>query len=114
MPKQEIKVDKEVQEKIQELQILEQGLQNIAMQKRTFQLELNETKTALKEVGKTKNDVFKIVGQIMLKTEKKDIEKELDEKKKLLELRLKSIEGQENQVSENAEKIRQEIVGKIK
>ena len=107
-------INKEVQEKIQELQILEQGLQNIAMQKRAFQIEFNEAETALKEVDKTKDDVFKIVGQIMLKSKKQDVKKELEEKKKLLELRLKSIEDQEKQISSDLEKTRQEIIGNIK
>jgi len=112
MPEQ--KIGEDVQEKLQEMQILEQGMQNISMQKRAFQGEFNETETALKEVNKTKENVFKIVGQIMLKSEKEEVVKELEEKKKLLELRLKTLEDQEKQFTKNLEKTRQEIVGKIK
>ena len=108
------KISKELQEKIQHLQILEQNLQNLLMQKQAFQFELNETENALNEVKKTKEDVFKLVGSIMLKTSKEDIEKDLSQKKDILSLRTKSIEKQESQIREAAEKLREEVLKKIK
>jgi len=110
----EEKIDKELQNKIQELQILEQNLQNLLMQKQAFQMELNETENAESELKKAKNDVFKITGQIMVKANKKELEKELSEKKKILDLRLKNIQKQEDQISSFAEKLRQEVTEKIK
>ncbi len=108
------KINKELQEKIQHLQILEQNLQNLLMQKQAFQFELNETENALNEVKKTKEDVFKMVGQIMLKASKEEIEKELSQKKDILSLRAKSLEKQESQIREAAEKLREEVLKKIK
>ena len=87
-----LEIAKETQEKIQELQSYEHGLQNLLMQKQAFQLELNETESALSEIEKTKDEVFKIIGQIMVKTDKETMKKELENKKELLSLRLKSIE----------------------
>ena len=40
------------QNKIQEMQMLEQTLQNLLMQKQAFQMEFTETESALKEVEK--------------------------------------------------------------
>jgi len=107
-------IDKQTQQKIQTLQVLEQNLRNILLQKQAFQLELDETNNALEEVKKTKKDIFRIVGQVMLKTEKKDMQKELKEKKDLLDLRMKSIIKQENQLTETLERLKAEIVDKIK
>ena len=39
-----------LQEEIMQLQILEQNLQNILIQKQNFQIQLNETENALKEL----------------------------------------------------------------
>lgn len=105
---------KEAQEKIQELQILEQNMQHISLQKQAFQLELNEAESALSEVEKTKDVIFKIVGSIMIKAEKADIEKELKEKREILGLRLKSIEKQENSLKNKLEPIREELMKMMK
>ncbi|MGV8151655.1 MAG: prefoldin subunit beta [Candidatus Nanoarchaeia archaeon] len=107
-------IDSETQEKIKELQFYEQNLQNILMQKQAFQFELTETENALNEVSSSKDDIFKIVGSIMIKAEKSSVEKELKEKKELLALRMKSIEKQEKSLSENAEKLKQEVMKKLK
>jgi prefoldin beta subunit len=108
-----MKINKETQEKIQELQLIEQNLQSLLMQKQAFQMELNETDNALSEVEKTKEDVFKIIGQIMLKTDKSEVEKELKEKKDIISLRLKSLEKQENSLKQRLEKLREEVTSEI-
>ncbi len=100
--------------KIQELQILEQKLQNSVLQKQAFQMELAETSSALKELEKSGDEVFKIIGQLMIKTEKSKIDEELKEKQKILELRIKSFDKQENSLSEQVDKIRNELTKSMK
>ncbi len=85
------KVDKN----LQEAQFLEQNLHNLILQKQAFQMELAETQAALKEIEKSGEDVFKIVGQLMLKKEKSKIKKELTDKEKIIESRTKALEKQE-------------------
>src|SRR3989338_506945 len=97
-------------EKIQELQILEQTLQNLLAQKQAFQMEFSETDSALKEIEKSGDEVFKIVGQIMLKVGKDKMKEDLLGKEKILEIRLKTIERQENTLMEKLEKIREAFV----
>ena len=87
---------------------------SLLVQKQAFQIELNETENALSELAKTNEDVFKIIGQIMIKASKKDTESELKRKKELISLRLKSIETQENNITEQAEKLKQEILSELK
>ncbi len=108
------KINQDTQEKIAQLQIFEQNLQNLLLQKQAFQFELSETENALEETKKTKEEIYRLVGQVMLKASKADIEKELQQKKDILNLRIKAIEKQEFQLKEETEKIRKEVIKKIK
>ncbi len=98
------------EKKIRELQILEQNLQNILLQKQAFQIELRETQAALKELEKSGEEVFKIIGQLMIKTDKKDMKEELLNKEKMMDLRIKSFEKQEHALSEKLEELQREIL----
>jgi len=100
--------------KLQELQILEQRLQNSMLQKQAFQMELAETNSASKEIEKSGEEVFKIIGQLMIKSEKKKIQEELQSKQKILELRIKTFEKQENSLTEQVEKLRDEFTKSMK
>jgi prefoldin beta subunit len=102
------------EQKIQEMQILEQRLQNSILQKQAFEMELAETSSALKEVEKSGDEVFKIIGQLMIKSEKRKIQEELASKSKILELRIKTLEKQENSLTEQLDKLRDEITGSMK
>lgn len=97
---------------IQEMQILEQNLQNILMQKQAFQMEFSETQGSLKEMKNAKGDVFKVVGQLMIKTEKEKMEEELASKEKMIDLRIKALEKQEEAFSEKLTKLRDEMLKK--
>ncbi len=101
--------DKENKErKIQEIQILEQNLHNLLLQKQAFQMEISETRAAKKEIENSK-DVFKIIGQLMLSADKEKIKEELQNKEKLLDLRIKSIEKQEKTLTEKMDALRKEV-----
>ncbi len=91
--------------KIQQAQILEQSLQNIILQKQLFQMELSETQAAEKEIEGSK-EIFKIVGQLMIKTDKKNTKENLANKKKLLGLRIKSLNEQEKSLTERLESLK--------
>ena len=96
--------------KIQEMQMLEQGMHNILLQKQAFQIELAETQSALNEIEKTDDEVYKIIGQLMIKKNKTQIKEELLNKEKLLNLRIKSLEKQETAVVGQLEKFREEAL----
>ncbi len=106
--------DPQTQEKIQELQSHEQNLHNIMMQKQTFQVEINETENALTEITNAKDDTYKLIGNIMIKSDKEKIKQELTKKQELISLRLKSIESQEQELTKQVESIRKEVMEKIK
>ena len=97
-------------DKAQEIQFLEQNMQNILLQKQAFQLELSETQEALKEVKNSKDEVFRIVGQIMIKSDREKVIEELSSKEKILDLRLKSLEKQESSLEEKLVSLRKELL----
>src|SRR3989344_3305643 len=100
---------KEASEKINELQMLEQTLQSYLAQKQNINLELNEVLNALNELNNYQGIVYKSISGILLETKKEDITKELEEKKKILELRISSIEKQEKSFEERADLLKKEI-----
>jgi len=106
-------LSKETEQKIAQLQLYEQSLQNILIQKQQFQSQSVEIESALKELEATK-EAYKIVGNIMVASKKEDLKKELEGKKETIALRIKTLEKQENQVREKAKKIQEEVSKKIK
>ncbi|MCL6500792.1 MAG: prefoldin subunit beta [Candidatus Pacearchaeota archaeon] len=100
---------------IAELQLAEQGLQNLLLQKQMFQIELIETNNALEELKKSKEgEVFKIVGSLMFKSDKAELAKELEKKKELLDLRIRAIEKQEESLKNKLIKAREEVLKGLK
>jgi len=102
-------VNAETGKKIQELQVFEQQLQQGALQKQTVQVELNEVINALTEVSKTKDEVYKIIGEIMVRADQESLTKELTEKKRVLEIRIQALEKQETLTEDKTKKLREEI-----
>lgn len=109
-----MEIEKETEKQIRELQSSEQDLQNIMVQKQAFEMELSEIENASIELEKSKGEVYKIAGSIMIKTEKDVILKDLTDKKKLIELRLKSINSQEKSLQDETEKLREKVLSKIR
>lgn len=93
---------------LRELQMLDHNLQNLLMQKQTFAHELNEVMNALQELEPATGDVYRVLGSVMMKADKKKLLAELEEKKSLLETRIKLIEKQEKVFEEKAEELRRE------
>jgi len=102
------------EKKLQEMQIIEQNLQNIILQKQAFQMELSEIETASIELEKTKGEVYKIIGQLMISKEKSEIKNELKEKEKLISTRINALDKQEKIFAEKSEKLRKELINNSK
>jgi prefoldin beta subunit len=72
-----------------------------------------EIESALKELEATK-EAYKIVGNIMVNAKKEELKKDLDGKKETINLRIKTMEKQENEIREKTKKIQEEVSKKIK
>ncbi len=108
-----MEIPKETEQKISQLQMFEQSLQSFLGQKQQFQIQLVEIESALKELDDTEK-AYKIIGNIMVETDKTELKTDLNSKKEMLELRIKTMEKQEAQVREKASKLQSEILKKIK
>lgn len=106
-------MQKETEKKIAQLQLIEQNLQNTLLQKQRFQSDLLETENALKEIDNSE-EVYKIVGNIMLSKKKEDLKKELNSKKEIINIRIKNIEREESKTREKASSLQKEVIGEIK
>jgi len=106
-------MDKETQEKINQLQLIEHNMHNISSQKQQFHNQLLEIESALSEL-KDRTSAFKIIGNIMVETEKAVLEQDLQSKKETIELRIKTFEKQEEKFKKKAEELQQDVLSKIK
>jgi len=95
-------------DKTQELQMLEHNIQNLLLQKQATEIELAEIEASITELKNAGDEVFKIIGQLMLKSDKKKIEKELLEKQKINKNRLETLQNQEKIYLERLEKLSKE------
>jgi prefoldin beta subunit len=108
------KMNKDAQNQIEKLQMIEQKTQTFLMQKQNFQSQLLEIENALNELEHSKGEVYKIVGNIMISSEKTKLKEDLDNKKDVLALRIKNIEKQENKLKEEASQIQNEVMNNLK
>jgi len=99
--------------KIAQLQLLQQNLQNILMQKQQLQNALIELESALQEI-KNSEKCYKILGQIMVDVSKDSLSQELREKKEMNGLRLKNYLSQEEKLKKNIEDTQKEIMQDMK
>ena len=106
-------IPEDAQDKIRQLQMLEQGLQQLLMQKQAFQLQMMEIESALKELDGA-GEAYKIIGNIMVLTKREELDKELKEKKETLELRISSLEKQETKTREKAASLQNDILSVIR
>ncbi|MBN2422643.1 prefoldin subunit [Candidatus Woesearchaeota archaeon] len=96
-------------EKIEQLQLIEQNISALIAQKQQFQAQILETESALSELKTTKK-AFKIIGNIMVQSTSYSLKKELSSKKEMLELRVKAIEKQEQNLRKKASDIQKEVL----
>jgi prefoldin beta subunit len=102
----DFKITPETQQILIELQTFQQQMQTVLIQKESLNLQNMEIEKAFEELKKATNeDVFKAVGPILIKSTKKDLEKELAEKKETIELRLKSLQRQEDRIKEKLKQV---------
>lgn len=106
-------LQKETEQKIGQLQMLEQNMQASLMQKQQFQTQLIEIESALSELKNT-NTAYKIVGNIMINSTKENLVTDLNQKKEMFELRIKSLEKQEEQFKAKAKKLQEELLTEIR
>jgi len=102
-------VSKDSEVKINQLQMIEQNMQNLLMQKQQFQMQQVEIESALKELENV-NEAYKIVGNIMVMSKKNDLKTDLNSQKEVVGIRVKNLEKQEDQLREKSTKLRDQVL----
>lgn len=99
--------------KVNQLQILQQNLQHVLVQKQQMESQLTELDSALTELKITPK-AYKIIGKMMVEQPKEKMLQELQQKKEISNLRLNSFVKQEENLKQNMEKIQQEAIVELK
>lgn len=87
-----------------------QQLIAISSQKQQFQLQSSALNEAVSELDKTlEKKVFKAVGNILIQSDTDKVKKELKEKKESIDLRIKSLQKQEELMVSKLNKIKSQF-----
>lgn len=102
---------RELNKKIEQFEALRQTLYAVLMQKQKIKQQFDEIENAIGELEKISegSEVFKMVGNIMIRKSKEAVLGELKDKKEFLEIRLKSLDKQEQTLKEKLEKLQKEL-----
>jgi prefoldin beta subunit len=101
----------QIQNQVAQLQQLQQQAQALAVQRSQLELALNEANQTLVELDKLdeKAVIFKTVGTILVRSNKDEVKAELTEKKETNDVRLKSLERQEERVQTRFQQLQQQL-----
>ncbi len=91
-----------LQEQLMKMQQSQQNLQAIMQQKQQIEMEKIETDKSLEELKKASDDdmVYKHAGSILIKSTKKELIEDLEERKELTKTRSTVLEKQEGRLKE--------------
>ena len=105
-----------LQEQLMKLQQSQQNLQSIMTQKQHLEMEKAETEKALEELKKiTDGDtVFKHAGTVLIKSTKKELISELEEKQEMAKTRVTVLGKQETRVKESLKEQESKITEMMK
>lgn len=105
-------MNKETEEKINKLAAFEQNSQKLLNQKYAYQNELLEIDSALEELDKSSSS-YKILGNVMIKSDSNKIKSDLKERKELIASRIKSLESQEKNLFDQVKKLQSEVMNEL-
>ncbi|MFH1224638.1 MAG: prefoldin subunit [Candidatus Diapherotrites archaeon] len=104
--------EKEMQQTVAEFERGRAQLMNVSAQKQQLQLQSAAINASLEELGKTKEKkVYKAAGSILVLKDIADAKKELADQKESTELRLKTVQKQEDALLDKLNKLRSKIEG---
>lgn len=110
------RLPQQLRHQLSQFQQTQQQAQALLVQKQQLELALRETERALSELGKLKEGVpiYRTLGSILIKTDRPEVEKELNERKETLDLRIKTIERQEARLVKRLNEMRVKLQEALK
>lgn len=106
----------QLKQEILQIQQLQQQAQVMVQQRLQMELQLKETEKAVEELSKLKDtsEIYKNIGTLLIKSEKKEVSEELAEKKETLELRIKTFKKQEERIEGKLKEMQTKIQDALK
>jgi prefoldin beta subunit len=103
-------VERSVEE---EYVLAEQQLRSVLIQKEALKLQIAEIDNALNELERIKEEkVYKLVGSVLIKKSKDEVQKELIEIKEDAEIKIASLENIEKDLMDKIKKIEEKLKSK--
>jgi len=101
---------------LEQLQQAQQQAQALAAQRAQLQSFLVETEEALEELSKVGEEtpVYKVAGRLLFRRTKEEVQKELQEEKETLELRVRVLAKQEERLVERLQEMREKLQEMLK
>jgi prefoldin beta subunit len=105
----------QVQNQLVRFQEQQEQYKALLLRKQQFEMETKEVEKALQESKNLADDavIYKSVGILLFRSEKAKIVAELTEKKEELDLRVKTIERQEQRLKQQLEELRKLIMEQV-
>lgn len=106
-----ISIPPAAQQAIMQLQTWQQQANSLALQRESLTIQNIELEKAIEELKKAgeKEDVYKAVGPVLIRSTKVQLIKELTEKKETAGLRLKAIEKQDAKIHERIKEVQDKL-----
>jgi len=98
-----------LQEKLNELNVLQQRLSIFTQQRQQLELSNAEITTSAEEVSKAKGKVYSLTGNVILEKDAKTLKTELETQKKEISKHLKTIGAQEEKLKNKAFELQKEV-----
>ena len=104
----------QLQEKLNELNVLQPRLGIFTQQRQQLEFSKNEIETSANEVSKAKGKVYSLTGNVIIEKDAKKLKSELIGQKKDLDKHLKTVSEQEEKLKGRALKLQTEITKGLK
>ncbi len=110
------RITPQLQEQLQRLQQLQQTLEAVVAQRQQLEMESIEVNRALTELGKIPEEglVYKSIGSLLVRAEKKKVEDELVERKELLATRISVLQRQQTRADERLKELQKSIQNQLR
>ncbi|AWR99419.1 prefoldin subunit beta [Metallosphaera hakonensis] len=105
------RIPPELQTQLLKLQQLQSQLERLTYEKSVIEGELREVNEVLKELANIPQDspVYKIVGNLLIKQDRNNVQNELNERKELLELKSRTYQKQEGLLRKQFEDLQKKV-----
>jgi len=108
-------VPQQLQHQLMRLQQIDQQVKVLTSQRTQLELQLRETENALKELESVEESVsvYKSIGMLLIKSNRNNLKEELTDKKETLDMRIKTLQRQEERSTKQRDEMREKLARQI-